>query len=259
MIAKAMFDKEGSKRVINALKLVESLKNTINLVVSEDGLKFIVLDRSHISFAILELKPEHFKCNSDEEMIFLPDCEDLRRVLAAYRNGRELFITVDENYLTLQYANDVNEIEFKLQFGTLEKYDKVPAAPKIEWPAKFTLPVKDLKDAVCAANSISDKLYFKSSGETDHILTCYAEVYENGNETPNLSMKASFQTDTDYKEKVWGVYQTLRVNSLLSSRTTFSDEVTLGLDVDMPLLLIFDYEGVGQLKLLTTPRIESEE
>lgn len=259
MIAKAMFDKESSRRVINALKLVEKLKNTINLVVSENGLEFVVLDRSHISFAILKLKPSNFEYNhEDEKVVFKPDCDDLKKVLAAYRNSKELFITVEETILTIEYYDDVNEIEFKLQFGTIdEHYDKVPKPPEIEWPAKYKVCVKDLKDVVCAANSISDKLVFKSSEATDHILTSSAKCIEKGEE--KLAMNASFKTDTYYTERVYGMYATNRVQDLLSSRVPFSDEVTIGLGEDIPLSLIFELENVGQLELLTAPRIESEE
>lgn len=258
MIAKAMFDTEASKRVINALKMVEKLDNTINLVVSEEGMKLVTLDRSHISFAILKLKPSQFEyCGKEDEMIFKPDCQALKKILAAYRNNKELFIIIEENNLIFEYFDDVNEIEFKSQFGTIDKLDKVPKAPDIEWPAQYTICFKDFKDVVCAASSISEKLYFKSSEETDHILTCFAEHSEKGEE--KLSMNASFQTDTEYKDKVWACYATSRVQSLISSRTPFSDEITLGLGVDLPLSLIFRLEKVGQLEFLTAPRIESEE
>lgn len=259
MITKAMFDKEESKRVINALKMVEKLDNTINLVVSEEGMKFVTLDRSHISFAILKLKPSDYEyMGKEDEMVFKPDCQHLKRILAAYRNNKQVFITVEENNLIIEYFDDVNEIEFKSQFGIIdEHYDQVPKAPEIDWPAQYTLCVKDLKDVVCAAKSISEKLFFKASEETDHILTCFAEHSEKGEE--KISMNASFQTDTDYKEKIWGVYATSRVQSLINSRTPFSDEVILGLGVDLPLKLIFRLENVGHLEFLTAPRIESEE
>jgi DNA polymerase III sliding clamp (beta) subunit (PCNA family) len=259
MIAKAMFDKEGSKRVISALKMVEKLDNTINLVVSEEGMKFVTLDRSHISFAILRLYPSQFEyLGKEEEMVFKPDCQALKKILTAYRNNKELIIRIDENNLIFEYFDDVNEIEFKSQFGTIdEHYDQVPKGPDIEWPAQYTVCFKDFKDVVCAASSISEKLFFKSSEETDHILTCFAEHSEKGEE--KLSMNASFQTDTEYKDKVWACYATSRVQSLISSRTPFSDEVILGLGVDLPLSLIFRLENVGQLEFLTAPRIESEE
>lgn len=259
MIAKAMFDKEGSKMVISALKMVEKLDNTINLVVSEEGMKFVTLDRSHISFAILRLYPSQFEyLGKEEEMVFKPDCKALKKILAAYRNNKDVLITVEENNLIFEYFDEVNEIKFKLQFGTLdEHYDRVPKAPDIEWPAQYTVCFKDFKDVVCAASSISEKLFFKSSKETDHILTCFAEHFEKGEE--KLSMNASFQTDMNYKDKVWGVYATARVQSLLSSRTPFSDEVTMRLGQDLPLSLIFRLENVGQLEFLTAPRIESEE
>lgn len=259
MIAQAVFDKEESKRVINALKMVEKLDNTINLVVSEEGMTFVTLDRSHISFAILKLEPLNFQYTSKEkEFVFKPDCQAFKKILAAYRNSKQLSIIVEENNLIIEYVDDVNEIEFKSQFGTIdEHYDQVPRAPDVEWPARYTLCVKDLKDVVYAASSISEKLYFKSSEETDHILTCFAEHSEKGEE--KLSMNASFQTDTEYKDKVWACYATSRVQSLISSRIPFSDEVILGLGVDLPLSLIFRLENVGQLEFLTAPRIESEE
>lgn len=259
MIAKAMFDKEGSKRVINALKMVEKLDNTINLVVSEGGMEFVTMDRSHISFAILKLKPSQFEyCSKEEEMIFKPDCQALKKILAAYRNNKDVLIIVEENNLILEYFDDVNEIEFKSQFGTIdEHYDQVPKAPDIKWPAKYTVCFNDFKDVVCAASSISEKLFFKSSEETDHILTCFAEHFEKGEE--KLSMNASFQTDTEYKDRVWACYATSRIQSLISSRTPFSDEVTISLGEDLPLSLIFRLEDVAQLTFLTAPRIESEE
>lgn len=262
MIAQAVFDKEESKRVINALKLVEKLDNTINLVVSEEGLKFLVLDRSHISFAILELKPTNFQYNSkEEEQIFLPDCKAFKKILWAYRNGKQLSLIIEENNLIIDYYDDVNEITFKSQFGTIdEKYDRVPDAPKVEWPARYILCVKDLKDVVCAATSIfADKLYFKSSEETNNNLTCHAENDNRGKHEEIVSMDASFKTDTKYKGKVWGVYATSRVKSLINGRTPFSDEVTIRLGQDLPLSLIFRFENVGQLEFLTAPRIESEE
>jgi len=259
MIAKAMFDVEGSKRVINALKMVEKLDNTINLIVSEEGMTFVTLDRSHISFAILKLKPSQFEYKGEEkEMVFKPDCQAFKKILAAYRNGKEVLIIIKENNLILEYFDDMNEIEFKSQFGTIdEQYDNVPKAPELTWPAQYTICVKDFKDVVCAASSISEKLFFKSSEETDHILTGFAEHFEKGEE--KISMNAAFKTDTDYKEKVWGVYSTSRVQSLISSRTPFSDEVVIGLGVDLPLQLIFRLENIGQLEFLTAPRIESEE
>ena len=259
MIAKAMFKKEASKRVINALKMVEKLDNTINLVISEDCMKFVTMDRSHISFAILKLNPSNFEYISKEkEMVFKPDCQHLKKILAAYRNSKDVLFTVEENNLIIEYFDDVNEIEFKSQFGTIdEHYDQVPKAPELEWPAQYTVCVKDLKDVVCAASSISEKLFFKSSEETDHILTCFAEHVEKGEE--KISMNASFKTDAEYKEKIWGIYSTSRVQSLISSRTPFSDEVNIGLGVDLPLQLIFRLENVGQLEFLTAPRIESEE
>jgi DNA polymerase III sliding clamp (beta) subunit (PCNA family) len=255
MIAKAIFDKESSKRVINALKLVEKLDNTIYLVISEDGMEFHTLDRSHISLAFLKLKPSMFEYNCDKEKVtFKPDCEYLKKVLAAYRNGKDVLIIVEENNLILEYFDGVNAIKFKSQFGTIdEHYDHVPKVPDVKWPAKYTVCFKDFKDVVCAASSISEKLYFKSSEETDHILTCFAEHSEKGEE--KVSMDASFQTDTEYKDRVFGCYATSRVQSLISSRTPFSDEVSVGLGEDIPLSLIFRLENVGQLEFLTAPRI----
>ena len=130
----------------DAFDAISTMVDEVVCVIDNDGFRLTAMDRSHISFVSLDLKPtvfDEFECTVPEKVVL--DTDEFMKVLKRMKNSDILRLTNDEGNLIIRYIGDA-EREFKIRFIDSE-YD-IPQPPTLEPPVAVTVPSGLMKDAL---------------------------------------------------------------------------------------------------------------
>jgi proliferating cell nuclear antigen len=227
---------------------IEEVVDEVIIEVDSDAWVLNALDRSHITFVKLLLTKDYFTEYSCPEPVKLAvDTKELLKVLKRGKSDDTLTLQADEGHLIIIFKNMDLRRTFKIKLIDLD-YEP-PQAPDLEWPSTVKLPFSTFKDAISdievmdnkvAMSVDEDKIYMDAEGDFG-------------------DAKFEYLHGEKIEKKVRSVFSLEKIKFMLKT-DKFSDEVTLGLGVDMPLLLILnDVDENGFLRYMLAPRIEQEE
>lgn len=231
----------------DAFDSISRIVDEITIEVDSDGFRVNALDRSHITFASLNLQPsvfDEFICNVPEQICL--DTIELMKILKRGKKNDILHLESDDNNLIITFIGDSTRT-FKIRCIDMES--NLQQLPEIKPPCKVQIMSNLMKDCLGDMELFSnvltyeldeDYFYVKANGEfgdSDF-------KYLHGEEV-NGYVKSSFSID-----KLKDIF----------TASKFSDVCEIFIGNDMPVVILFRLDtGDGELKYLLAPRLSEDE
>ncbi len=224
---------------------ISSIVDEALLLIDEGGIRLDAIDRAHITFVHLELKPELFEeFTCDKPLKIGADTEEFIKVLKRAKSEDILELSVDEGNLIITFEGEARRV-FKIRLIDIK--DETPTPPKLDYPAEIEIPIDLLKTFIQDIAIFSDKVAL--STEEDRFIA--SGVGEFGGANIEYPLEETYA-------KTRSVFSLEKIREMLKA-DKFSDFATLSIGNDMPLVLSFKIGEEGELSFLLAPRIESEE
>ena len=121
-----------------AFEAISAIVDEIVCVIDSEGFRVTAMDRSHISFLCLDLKPtvfDEFECTVPEKLNI--DADEFMRILKRMKNSDVLKLSNDEGNLVIKFVGDADR-EFKLRLIDMEY--EIPQPPHLEPPVTVNVP-----------------------------------------------------------------------------------------------------------------------
>ena len=242
-------------------KFVEGLGSIIDIAkirVTNEGVTFCELDRSHVQFVKLFLDKtffEVFKFESEEkEEVFNLDIIEFKKIVKCPKIGELLeFRKLDEKS-TLEFITD-DEVRIIYNLASLDigNYE-APSPPELDYKEGSVIEIPS--DLIYTTLYNMDKLKFgkvKLSIDEDKFIL----KSESKAEGENIQLEYLHGELSKNINKTWSCYT---LNKLVPmTKLKFTDTSIISLGRDMPLTLKQELDNGSYLSLLLAPRIESEE
>ena len=230
----------------NAFESISKIVDEVTITADSEALHLRCLDKSHITFIILELKKtvfDEYQCDAPEKMAI--DCEDFNNILKKCKTNETLKLDIDDSNLIITFEGDARR-KFKLPFIDLE-YDN-PVPPNIELPCKIRIPSTQLKTYISDMEFFSDKLDFIVDEN-------YLKVAASGQKG---EAEIEYLHGENILEVVKSGYSIPKLNEIMKA-FKFSKECIVEIGNDMPLRISFILPtDDGTLEYLLAPRLEQD-
>lgn len=231
----------------DAFESISAIIDEIIIVIDSDGFRVRALDRSHISFVNLELKPsvfDEFECDTPEKISI--DTAEFMKILKRMKNSDVLRLTSDEGNFIIKFIGDVDR-EFKIRLIDTEY--EIPQPPALEPPVRVNVPSGLVKDTLVDMELFGEKLYILVDGD-------YFKVTSDG-EFGEADVR--YLHGEEVSESVRACYNIDKLKDMFKA-SKFSEDVEVALGTDMPLTLKFKLSsGDGEIGFLLAPRLEETE
>jgi len=226
---------------------ISSIVDEVQMQADSEGLRLDALDRSHITFVHLELKPGLFdEFAIDEPLKINVDTEELMKVLKRAKSDDIVELSVDEGNLIVIFEGEARR-RFKIRLIDIEY--EAPSPPDLEYPTEFEVPFILLKNSIQDIEIVSDKI----------VLTVDADKFIAEAEGEFGDAKIEYLHGEKIDVNAKSIFSLEKIKEMLKA-DKFSDTISLKLGNDMPLNLSLKMiSDEGELSFLLAPRIESEE
>lgn len=226
---------------------IASIVGEVQILADSAGLTLDALDKSHIVFVHLELKPDLFdEYKSDEPLELNVDTYELINVLKRAGKDDTIELSSEGENLTLIFEGEARTT-FNIHLIDME-YES-PSPPELDYPVEVELPFNLLKDAVKDVEIVSNKVMFN----VDQNKVIISGEGEFGD------VRKEYVHGEEVKEEVV-VMGSLEKIKEVTRADKFSDTVVLKLGNELPLNFILKMPSdEGELSFFIAPRIESEE
>lgn len=226
---------------------ISSIVDEVQMQADSEGLRLDALDRSHITFVHLELKPGLFdEFAIDEPLKINVDTEELMKVLKRAKSDDIVELSVDEGNLIVIFEGEARR-RFKIRLIDIEY--EAPSPPDLEYPTEFEVPFILLKNSIQDIEIVSDKI----------VLTVDADKFIAEAEGEFGDAKIEYLHGEKIDTNARSIFSLEKIKEMLKA-DKFSDTISLKLGNDMPLNLSLKMiSDEGELSFLLAPRIESEE
>lgn len=226
---------------------ISSIVDEVQMQADSEGLRLDALDRSHITFVHLELKPGLFdEFAIDEPLKINVDTEELMKVLKRAKSDDIVELSVDEGNLIVIFEGEARR-RFKIRLIDIEY--EAPSPPDLEYPTEFEVPFILLKNSIQDIEIVSDKI----------VLTVDADKFIAEAEGEFGDAKIEYLHGEKIDTNAKSIFSLEKIKEMLKA-DKFTDTISLKLGNDMPLNLALKMiSDEGELSFLLAPRIESEE
>ena len=230
----------------SAFDSISSIVDEITLTADSEALHLRCLDRSHITFIIMDLEKtvfDEYECDIPEKIAI--DCDDFNKLLKKCKTNEILKLETDDNNLIMTFEGD-GKRKFKLPFIDLE-YDN-PVPPQMSIPCKISIPSSQLKTYISDMEFFSDKLTFMIDEN-------YFKVSADGQKGDG---EIEYLHGENILEVVKSMYSIPKLQEIMKAEK-FSKECSLEVGEDMPLRISFTLPtDDGKLEYLLAPRLEQD-
>ncbi|MCJ7443407.1 MAG: DNA polymerase sliding clamp [Methanotrichaceae archaeon] len=242
------------KAVINAetlgdaIEAASSLVDEVKFSVSEMGLELKAADAANVAMVSLKVGSEafeNFKATPSEIGVDLVRLSD---ILSMATKGENIQLELDEESHKLKI--DVGSLSYTMSLIDPTAMRKEPEIPKLDLPAHVTLPGGELRRAVKAAEKVSDHVIFGVSDEGFYM--------EAKGDIDSLMLKIPSTELLGMKPGKARSLFSLDYLKNMSKAIGKSNEVTLELGIDYPLMVNFKLGQSLEVSYLLAPRMEQE-
>lgn len=230
-----------------AFEAISAIVDEIVCVIDSEGFRVTAMDRSHISFLCLDLKPtvfDEFECTVPEKLNI--DADEFMRILKRMKNSDVLKLSNDEGNLVIKFVGDADR-EFKLRLIDMEY--EIPQPPHLEPPVTVNVPSNLVNECLKDMAIFSEKTYFVVDQD-------YFKVVTDGEFG---AVDAQYLHGEDVNEVVKSCYSIPKLQEMYKA-SKFSDICEISLGTNMPLILKFKLvSDDGEISFLLAPRLETDE
>ncbi|CAD8206701.1 unnamed protein product [Paramecium pentaurelia] len=245
------------KKIVEAIK--ELVKN-VNLEANGTGISLQAMDTSHVALVALQLNEKGFKKYRCEKSLTMGlSIENLQKILKCSGNDDQITLrTQEEEPTTLSFTfESKNRIsEFQLNLMSLDQeqlgvpdtdYSSVIKMPSNEF-TKICRELGNINEAIGIETS-KDGIKFYVKGDIGE-----GQVSVKSNDAE----KKEERVECDVDEPV-NLSFAVRYFNLFNKAAALSPQVILSMSQDQPLVIEYQIENMGSLKLYLAPKINDDE
>lgn len=228
----------------NAFESIRLIVDEITLIANNKGLHLRCLDKSHITFIILDLEKEFFdewECETPEKIHI--DVDVFYNILKTAKKEDILELSLDENNLIIDLKGDGNR---RFELGLIDLTYENPQPPHIDFPCTINIPSNLLKEYIENMEMFSEKLDFIVD---EDYLRIRAEGQKGNAETKYIHG----ENINEYAQSSFSIPKLKEI----FKASKFSKECNISLGTDNPIKVVFKLvTGDGELSYLLAPRLE---
>ena len=216
---------------------------------TEDGLTINALDKSHITFIMVDYDKtlfDSYQCEEPESIII--DTDKLMKIFKRVKGDDILFLETDNSNLIIKFQSESSR-QFRISLID-EEYD-TPIPPNIEYPLSIKLPNYIIKDSLDDSKLFGGNIVFTTDEDYLHICSQTASGVFGGShlkylhgENINASVRSGYSI-----EKLIDIFRASKL----------SKTCTISLGDDLPLSVMFEVPGErASISFLLAPRISED-
>lgn len=228
----------------NAFDSIRLIVDEITLVTNNKGIHLRCLDKSHITFIILDLNKEFFdeyQCDAPEKIHI--DCDVFYNILKKANRDDVLELSLNEGNLIMDLKGDANR---RFEIGLIDIEYENPQPPRIEFPCTINIPSGLLKEYIDDMEFFSEKLEFIVDED-------YLIIRTDGQKG---KAETRYLHGESISEMVRSSFSIPKLKEIFKA-SKFSESCELGLGSDAPVRVCFKLvTGDGELSYLLAPRLE---
>ncbi len=235
----------------------EVLKETVNVIstlineakfkITQEGIKIMAVDGSHIAMIDLTLQSTAFEEFRADEMDLGIDLEKLKTVLKNAKSDEIIEINYNAERNILEFNLDAIEMTMALLDSSNMSEPKVP---DLDHKAKITVAKSLIERGLKAASDVGTYVEFKITPEELVIHT------EGESDTMNMHLPKDKLDELVCDEESSSKYSLEYIGSIIKSVS--AEAVTLQLSTDYPVKLFFDVaKGNGKAIYMLAPRVDN--
>lgn len=230
----------------NAFESIRLIVDEITLIANNKGLHLRCLDKSHITFIVMDLDKNFFdewECE-DPEKIHL-DVDVFYNILKKAKKEDILELSLNEGNLIIELKGDATR---RFEIGLIDLEYENPQPPYIDFPCTINIPSGLLKEYVDDMEMFSEKLEFIV--DEDYLRIC-ADGQKGNAETKYIHGE-------NINEVVRSSFSIPKLKEIFKA-SKFSRECSISLGTDNPIKVAFKLvTNDGELSYLLAPRLNEE-
>jgi proliferating cell nuclear antigen len=242
------------KKIIEAIK---ELVNDVNIETSDHGISLQAMDASHVALVTLNLKVEAFnEFNCNESQILGINISNLSKILKCADNDDRVTIEVEPKASKLKFIFegklDDKLSEFNLNLINLDSEQL--GIPDQEYSAVIHMKSDEFSRVCRELSQISDTLLIDVNKQR----VKFSVGGDMGEGSISLKHRETgkFSTCITANEDVRCSYA-MRYLNLFNKASGITEEVTLSVSENLPLVMDFDFQ-VGSIKYYLAPKVNDE-
>ena len=239
------------KKIIEALR---ELVADVNLDVTKEGISLQAMDASHVALVTFFLRAENFQdFHCDRPQTLGISMSSLSKVIKCCENDDSIVIRAEDNANLIAFIfegkQDDRMSEFNLNLLSLETEHM--GIPDQEYAAIIHIPSSELNRICKELSQLSDTINIDINKER--------VIFSVNGDIGKGAISLSQKNDKYMIEVVNNINASfaLRYLNLFNKASTLSNNVTLCVSEDLPLILRFDFE-IGSMKYYLAPKINDE-
>jgi len=228
----------------SAFESISKIVDEITIICDSEGIRINALDRSHITFILMDLQKtlfDEYQCDTPEKLPI--DGTEFLKILKTGKANDTLELTVDEGNLIVTFNGDATRT-FKIRLIDMS-YDN-PQPPLLNYPCNINIPSNLIKDYINDMIIFSDKITFLIDED-------YLRIRGEGQLGDG---EIKYLHGENINESVKSMFNIPKLQEIFKA-SKFSKECTLHIGDDMPIKIEFKLAtGDGELSYLLAPRLE---
>lgn len=246
-------------------QLIESIKDLVqdaNIDCTEDDVSIQAMDSSHVSLVAVTLRSsgfDHYRCDRPISLGF--NSANMSKILKCAGNDDEITLKAEDtgDHLTLMFESPkqdrIADFELKLMDIDSEQLGIPDTTYKctIKMPSsEFQRIVRDLQvlGDTCVISCNKEGVRFSVSGDLG---------------TGNVLVRSNASADKDEDQVVIDMEEpveltfALRYLNFFTKATSLGPSVVVSMSPDVPIVVEYPIEGVGDIKYYLAPKIDENE
>eukprot|EP00600_Ochromonadales_sp_CCMP1393_P004923 CAMPEP_0174969952 /NCGR_PEP_ID=MMETSP0004_2-20121128/9074_1 /TAXON_ID=420556 /ORGANISM="Ochromonas sp., Strain CCMP1393" /LENGTH=258 /DNA_ID=CAMNT_0016219551 /DNA_START=29 /DNA_END=805 /DNA_ORIENTATION=+ len=245
-------------------KIIEAIRELVtdaNLDCNERGITMQAMDSSHVSLCAVVLKSEgfdHYRC--DKAFALGVNTPNLGKILKCAGNDDTVTLKCEEetDTLTLQFASPAQDRISDFDFKLMDIESEHLGIPDTEYKCTVRMPSAEFQRIIrdiavfgdtCSISVTKEGIRFSSTGDLG---------------TGNIMLKNNTAVDKDEDAVVIDMQEPVDLNfalrylSLFTKATALGPTVTLSLSPDIPIVVEYPVDTMGQIRYYLAPKIDEE-
>lgn len=243
-----MFSVKVKSEVLKeAVNVISTLISEAKFKVTQEGIKVMAVDGSHIAMIDLTLKTTAFEEFRADEMDLGIDLERLKTVLKHARSDEIIGIKYNPDRNTLEFELDAIEMTMAL-LDTSNMSE--PRVPELDHKARVVVAKALIERGLKAAGDVGTYVEFKVTPEEVVIRT------EGESDTMSMHLPRDKLDELVCEEEASSKYSLEYLGQII--RHVGAEAVTLRLSSDYPIKLEFEVaKGNGSAVYMLAPRVDN--
>ncbi|XP_068238739.1 proliferating cell nuclear antigen-like [Palaemon carinicauda] len=244
-----------------ATNAIKELLNEATWVCTESGIQLQAMDTSHVSLVSLNLLAEGFdKYKCERDLVMGINISVMSKILKCATEDDDVTIKAQDNADTITFIFESRSQQKKSKYvmklmNLDQEYLNIPDIDHnctIRMPSnEFSLICRDLSqfgdsiDITC----IKDSVKFSTAGDIGTANIKFTKTSSEDNKERTVKVEA---------QKPIKMTFSCRYLNLFTNATAFSPRVSLFMSLNVPMVVEYRIEDVGNIRYFLAPKIEEE-